>query len=84
MLKTVVRGGNVCSMQLRWKHVFGAIKLKAAYFRNQKAKTLFCEILLTIAQFNCKQIKVCFLVWPMSFKEPQGQVAFWLGRLQYD
>ena len=24
------------------------------------------------------------LVWPMSFKEPQGQVARWLGRLQYD
>ena len=24
------------------------------------------------------------LVWPMSFKEPQGQVAFWLGCLQYD
>ena len=24
------------------------------------------------------------LVWPMSFKEPQGQVALWLGRLQYD
>ena len=60
MLKTVVRGRDVSSMQLRWKHVFGAIKLKAAYFRNQKAKTLFCELLLTIAQFNCKQIKICF------------------------
>ena len=24
------------------------------------------------------------LVWPMSFKEPQGQVARWLGHLQYD
>ena len=24
------------------------------------------------------------LVWLMSFKEPQGQVACWLGRLQYD
>ena len=24
------------------------------------------------------------LVWLISFKEPQGQVAGWLGRLQYD
>ena len=24
------------------------------------------------------------LVWPMSFKEPQGQLAFWLGWLQYN
>ena len=24
------------------------------------------------------------LVWLMSFEEPQGQVARWLGRLQYD
>ena len=24
------------------------------------------------------------LVWLMSFKEPQGQVARWLGRIQYD
>ena len=60
MLKTVVRGRNVCWMQLRWKHVFGAIKLKAAYFGNQKAKTLFCELLLTIRVRVRVRVRVSF------------------------
>ena len=57
-------------MQYRWKkhnstaqepkHVFAAIKLKAAYFKHRKGKTLSFVTKLKPAEIRYKQTKRCF------------------------